>query len=600
MTGVALLVAALSATASVEPRSAEVGEEVVVTVTAVGSGLSRASIEAPPAPAGVEIGPAQGPSLQRRFESINGRQSRSEQLVWQFETRATRAGRYVLPPFTVANGSETAATSPVVFHAVGEFDPDDYVFVETRLDARPRFAGEPIAVELVVGIADPWIDRLVDGETSIDAPWIVDGLGASAPAAAGPLPRAGTPGAMEIRLASGGKLAMTRATEDRDGTEFHVFRARQRLVPGRSGRLTIPAARLRAVIATQVTRGGWFDDRLVAARTRLALVATQPVEIDVRPLPADGEPADFTGLVGRLELAASAAPARLRVGDSLKLRVRLSGEGNLFGTPLPRWDLPGFKRFGVVEEVDGDAELPARTLVYDLSPASTEVGEIPALRLPVFDTTVAAYRVLTTEPIPLVVEPAATASDGAAAPGGTEAAGATAAPDGGARDRASRVATWAVEAGSRIPPSAIAAAFATPLALALGWRAATRRRSAARARPRRARHEFARALRRLAAADSPAFASLGSALTTYLADLADVPPATFVGIDLEAGLSPWIADAALRARVVRLFAAAEGAAFGGTLVGWDDLLRQAAELARPVERAMRRATVAADRQPFPP
>ncbi len=58
------------------------------------------------------------------------------------------------------------------------------------------------------------------------------------------------------------------------------------------------------------------------------IVATAVREFLVRDLPVDGQPANFRGAVGRFTLEASAAPEQLKVGETARFSVRVSGDGN--------------------------------------------------------------------------------------------------------------------------------------------------------------------------------------------------------------------------------------------------------------------------------
>jgi len=59
------------------------------------------------------------------------------------------------------------------------------------------------------------------------------------------------------------------------------------------------------------------------------IVATAVGEfLVVRDLPREGQPANFRGAVGRFALKASAAPEQLKVGETAKFSVTVSGDGN--------------------------------------------------------------------------------------------------------------------------------------------------------------------------------------------------------------------------------------------------------------------------------
>lgn len=58
------------------------------------------------------------------------------------------------------------------------------------------------------------------------------------------------------------------------------------------------------------------------------IVATAVGEFLVRDLPLEGQPANFRGAVGLFALEATAAPEQLKVGETAKVSVTVSGDGN--------------------------------------------------------------------------------------------------------------------------------------------------------------------------------------------------------------------------------------------------------------------------------
>src|SRR5690606_39773709 len=51
--------------------------------------------------------------------------------------------------------------------------------------------------------------------------------------------------------------------------------------------------------------------------------------IDVKPLPTEGKPADFTGAVGEYEFNVITSKSELNASESLQARVEVKGKGNL-------------------------------------------------------------------------------------------------------------------------------------------------------------------------------------------------------------------------------------------------------------------------------
>ena len=74
--------------------------------------------------------------------------------------------------------------------------------------------------------------------------------------------------------------------------------------------------------------GGFFGNMMSSGDIRQITVPTQSAKLDVKPLPKEGRPEDFSGAVGQFSLQASAAPKQAAAGDPISLNVAVSGRGN--------------------------------------------------------------------------------------------------------------------------------------------------------------------------------------------------------------------------------------------------------------------------------
>ena len=82
--------------------------------------------------------------------------------------------------------------------------------------------------------------------------------------------------------------------------------------------------------------GGFFGNMLSSGDVRQTTVATQSAKLEVKPLPKDGQPENFSGAIGQFSLQASAAPKQAAAGDPISLNVTVSGRGNFdaMGAPV--------------------------------------------------------------------------------------------------------------------------------------------------------------------------------------------------------------------------------------------------------------------------
>ncbi len=178
------------------------------------------------------------------------------------------------------------------------------------------------------------------------------------------------------------------------GVEYRVREERTALFPERSGSFELSEASLRCSAAFEVL-DVWIP----------------PARLLVRPLPEAGRPADFAGLVGRVELIRQVEPRAGTVGRSLRVTVRLRGEGNLWDAadPYASDAFAGAEVFPLGAEQDlerGDRLRVGRLFRYDLVPVETGPLELPALRVPWFDPERRIYAVASEPALRVRVAPA--------------------------------------------------------------------------------------------------------------------------------------------------------------------------------------------------
>ena len=120
------------------------------------------------------------------------------------------------------------------------------------------------------------------------------------------------------------------------------------LFPAGPGIKTIESMSLEASVQVRRQARSIFDDffggsSLFESQVP-AVIVTNPVEIEVMPLPEEGRPRSFTGLVGRLGVSASIDRSRVETNDAVTLEVTVEGEGNLRSLAAPVIDFPRTSR----------------------------------------------------------------------------------------------------------------------------------------------------------------------------------------------------------------------------------------------------------------
>lgn len=133
-------------------------------------------------------------------------------------------------------------------------------------------------------------------------------------------------------------------------------------------------------------------------------IRSNPVEFRVVPLPAEGKPDNFSGLVGRFSTEVSSTLLQTSVGEPVPLRIRIRGVGNLkpvYSLALP--DRKGLEVYQVGSQEDPQPPLDQKSgkkeFQYFLVPNAPLDTPLNGFSIPYFDPEEKQYRVLNPEPI---------------------------------------------------------------------------------------------------------------------------------------------------------------------------------------------------------
>ncbi len=191
-----------------------------------------------------------------------------------------------------------------------------------------------------------------------------------------------------------------------DGREVAVAHIDYVLVPPAAGRHAIEPASIQVGVVQpgrqrrQTPFDDFFDSPFLDRRSVTPkVVQTQPLTVEVQPLPQYTGALPFSGLVGRFELAAQIEAAEVTVGDSTTLAITLQGEGNIMDARLPELTAPeGLKSYAdaPVEEIALNTAGYAGRKVFRIALVPVKPGtfELPPVEWVYFDVARKAYRTL--------------------------------------------------------------------------------------------------------------------------------------------------------------------------------------------------------------
>jgi hypothetical protein len=174
-----------------------------------------------------------------------------------------------------------------------------------------------------------------------------------------------------------------------DGVRYAKYEIKQLMLdPIKSGPQTIPSFNLQVNIITEESSGGIFGGFLNSSRP--VYLQTEAKELLVKPLPAEGRPKDFSGIVGELQLHGNYSREQVNYGDSLSLQIIASGNCNLDGLKKAiNGEVPGFAVYettkNTTESVIDNAYYVQREFEAILVPEKNGVIDIAPISISYFN-----------------------------------------------------------------------------------------------------------------------------------------------------------------------------------------------------------------------
>lgn len=410
LTGIATAGPAVSVSSEVTPPTLRLGETARYRVHIEVIGTRESSLahdlpgeHAPRAP-GLDIEYLGTSTRQQSSFSTGGAPMHTATLTLNYRVQAREPGTYRIPEFSIRfRGEEYRVPhAEVTFLApttTREGDDPSLLFLELLLPDEKIFIGQTFKASLQLYALDQIPNLRNNFPMKIGDGWA------------------------EGRLAD----TQTRSRGLRDGYHYDIYSRTLTLTPIMSGsQELLYEMEVQALLPVE---GSLFDPeppppsapslfndpffRQFNFRTdprmeyRNLTVATDVMDIEVHPLPAKGRPASFTGAIGEFTLRAFPGDNTVRVGDPLRLRLQIAGQGNFDRILAPALDFgPQWKIYEPEASFrSGDALGFSGVKMFDftLIPLVDSISSLPEISIAYFDPRSERYEVLTTGEIPLTV-----------------------------------------------------------------------------------------------------------------------------------------------------------------------------------------------------
>ncbi|MCF6284504.1 MAG: BatD family protein [Candidatus Hydrogenedentes bacterium] len=333
-------------------------------------------------------------SNSRSIQIVNGRTTELVERAYYLDYRmqARHAGTATIPSAELIAGGKAFTTQPVSI-TVTEPKPNKDFFLTSELSKDSCYVGECIYLTTTL-----FFGRSIEAPISFHVPLLaLDAITSY------PLPMKSKIGALSI---NGEDVDIQQTKTTRNGRSFDSLIVRHALIPQHAGTLTLPKSTVSAQAATgrRVRTRSFFG----GSREEFApvVVTAESVTLTVKPLPDEGKPADFSGLVGDFTVSASASPTTVNVGDPITLKVSLGGSAYMKHIDLPPLQqqtalMAGFRMPD--EMASSVLEGTTKHYTQTIRAQSADITEVPPITLSYFDSESGTYKVAASKPIPLTV-----------------------------------------------------------------------------------------------------------------------------------------------------------------------------------------------------
>ncbi|HJP30308.1 MAG TPA: BatD family protein [Candidatus Latescibacteria bacterium] len=342
-----------------------------------------------------------GPSVSTRIGLVNGRSSFARELIYTLYGRKT--GRFRIGPASIEVAGATLSTETIEVEIVrggrqakgqgataGDGKPslEEVIFVRAVAERDTAYVGQQVVVRFDLCYRFNLRDVGFAEIPTFTGFWV-----------------------KELFVAQ--RLAPQR--EMIDGVAYDVAPLRRvALFPTSAGTHTVESLSVKCSVPQGRGRGSLLDalsmfDDPIFGRGQSMMVRSEPIVLQVLPLPEQGRPVDFAGAVGHFEVSGVAQPQQVDIGDPITLRIEIEGDGNVQSIAEPEMSPRGFEVYApTVELEEGKTATGAygarKKMEYILIPEQGGRRRIPAVEVSYFDPDTRRYRTATTSNFDILIE----------------------------------------------------------------------------------------------------------------------------------------------------------------------------------------------------
>ncbi len=278
-------------------------------------------------------------STSSSVQIINGTVSRTNTQTYSFHLRAIKEGKFTIPQASISVDRKKITSEPCEINVVASSGGNNYygstksdsstqvnadskdVFLEAVPSKKKAYLGEQIMLTYRIFYNIPISQLSVSKSPSYSGFWTKD-----------------------VTENNG---SLQQSSLMRDGKQYNVATIQEIvLFPQKSGKLTIDPLDINCLAQIRQQRNrsqgydpfeDFFGDVLGTSYTNVRKdIKSQPITIEVMPLPTANKPQSFKGAVGQFTFTSKIDKNELNVNEAFTYTLTVSGKGNIELLELPK------------------------------------------------------------------------------------------------------------------------------------------------------------------------------------------------------------------------------------------------------------------------
>ena len=399
-----VVVAAVAQTLTANaPSHVAVGEQFRLTYTVNTHDVSDFRAGDIPDAFEVLMGPTR--SVQSSFQMINGRTTQSSTITYTYIVVAVKNGTFTIPAAHITAAGKSVASGALKITVSGQAQSGGQSGQRQQQQSQPRAAGSPISgSDLYITVSAN--KKRVHEQEPILLTYKVYTL-VDLTQLEGKMPDLNGFHTQEVPLPQQKSFKI----ENVNGRPYRTVTWSQYVMfPQITGKLKIPALTFNGIVVQQNRNIDPFEAFFNGGSSYVEVkkqIQAPGIEVQVDPLPA--RPAGFSGGVGHFNITAQLDNTDVKANDAVKLRVVVSGVGNLKLIKQPVVEFPkDFDRYDA--KVTDKSKLTTSgvegSMIYDYLAVPRHQGkyEIPPVEFTYYDTGSNNYKTIKTEGFTLNVQ----------------------------------------------------------------------------------------------------------------------------------------------------------------------------------------------------